>query len=218
MRKLTKEQKRDIRVIAAKREEDIDFSDAPPGFEQVLSEILCMDSYCWELHIVGYSGRDNTLRVVECKSYLDSSGPGWKLHNRSHEPSRSTWLDDRRDDDANLDEVERISILGARNLVTGESSEMQDNLGWQYKSQLWQANQTRAGDPAVSWTALGIVAAGVQERETRRCESGGRDQHGRDGRQDDKCHCANALQDIAATQELRTVECRIALFQQSGLT
>ena len=89
MRKLTKEQKRDIRVIAAKRDEDIDFSDAPPGFEQVVSEILWMDGYCWELHIVGYSGRDNTLRVVECKSYLDSSGPGWKLHNRSHESSRS---------------------------------------------------------------------------------------------------------------------------------
>ena len=29
MRKLTKEQKRDIRVIAAKKDEDIDFSDAP---------------------------------------------------------------------------------------------------------------------------------------------------------------------------------------------
>ncbi len=30
MRKLTKEQKHDIRAIAAKRDEDIDFSDAPP--------------------------------------------------------------------------------------------------------------------------------------------------------------------------------------------
>ena len=29
MRKLIKEQKRDIRAIAAKRDEDIDFSDAP---------------------------------------------------------------------------------------------------------------------------------------------------------------------------------------------
>jgi uncharacterized protein (DUF4415 family) len=29
MRKLTKEQKRDIRAIAAKRDQDIDFSDAP---------------------------------------------------------------------------------------------------------------------------------------------------------------------------------------------
>ena len=30
MRKLTKEQQRDIRAIAAKRDRDIDFSDAPP--------------------------------------------------------------------------------------------------------------------------------------------------------------------------------------------
>jgi uncharacterized protein (DUF4415 family) len=30
MRKLTKGQKRDIKAIAAKRDEDIDFSDAPP--------------------------------------------------------------------------------------------------------------------------------------------------------------------------------------------
>jgi uncharacterized protein (DUF4415 family) len=30
MRKLTKEQKRDIRAVAAKRDEDLDFSDAPP--------------------------------------------------------------------------------------------------------------------------------------------------------------------------------------------
>src|ERR1700756_24259 len=30
MRKLTKEQKRDIKAIAAKRDQDIDFSDAPP--------------------------------------------------------------------------------------------------------------------------------------------------------------------------------------------
>jgi len=30
MKKLTKEQKRDIRAIAAKRDGDIDFSDAPP--------------------------------------------------------------------------------------------------------------------------------------------------------------------------------------------
>jgi hypothetical protein len=28
----------------------------------------------WELDIVGYSGRENLLRVVECKSYLDSTG------------------------------------------------------------------------------------------------------------------------------------------------
>src|ERR1700719_1729521 len=68
------------------------------AFEQVVSEILWMDGYWvrtsvkvdltkeekvsigrpssprWELDIVGYRGRDNTLRVVECKSYLDSRG------------------------------------------------------------------------------------------------------------------------------------------------
>ena len=68
------------------------------AFEQVVSEILWMEGFwvrtsvkvqltkeekvCigkpssprWELDIVGYSGRDNTLCVVECKSYLDSRG------------------------------------------------------------------------------------------------------------------------------------------------
>ncbi len=68
------------------------------AFEQLVSEILWMDGYWvrtsvkvelskkekkaigrpssprWELDIVAYSGRDNLLRVVECKSYLDSRG------------------------------------------------------------------------------------------------------------------------------------------------
>jgi hypothetical protein len=68
------------------------------AFEQIVSEILWMDGYWvrtsvkvdltkeekrligrhssprWELDIVAYSGRDNLLRVVECKSYLDSVG------------------------------------------------------------------------------------------------------------------------------------------------
>src|SRR4029077_3347826 len=39
MRKPTKEQKRDIRVIAAKRDEDIDFSDAPPVLDWSGAEI-----------------------------------------------------------------------------------------------------------------------------------------------------------------------------------
>ncbi len=39
MRKLTKQQKRDIRVIAAKRDEDIDFSDAPPVLDWSGAEI-----------------------------------------------------------------------------------------------------------------------------------------------------------------------------------
>ncbi len=39
MRKLTKQQKRDIRAIAAKRDRDIDFSDAPPVFDWSAAEI-----------------------------------------------------------------------------------------------------------------------------------------------------------------------------------
>jgi len=68
------------------------------AFEQLVSEILWMQGYWvrtsvkvdltkkekraigrpssprWELDVVAYSGRDNVLRVVECKSYLDSRG------------------------------------------------------------------------------------------------------------------------------------------------
>ena len=68
------------------------------AFEQLVSEILWIEGYWvrtsvkveitkeekrnigrhssprWELDIVAYSGRDNVLRVVECKSYLDSRG------------------------------------------------------------------------------------------------------------------------------------------------
>jgi len=39
MRKLTREQKRDIRAIAAKRDEDIDSSDAPPLLDWSGAEI-----------------------------------------------------------------------------------------------------------------------------------------------------------------------------------
>jgi hypothetical protein len=68
------------------------------AFEQLVAEILWMNGYWvrtsvkveltkeekrqigrpssprWELDIVAYSGRDNLLRVVECKSYFDSLG------------------------------------------------------------------------------------------------------------------------------------------------
>jgi uncharacterized protein (DUF4415 family) len=39
MRKLTKEQKRDIRAIAAKKDREIDFSDAPPVLDWSGAEI-----------------------------------------------------------------------------------------------------------------------------------------------------------------------------------
>ena len=68
------------------------------AFEQLVSEILWREGYWvrtsvkvdltkeekrnigrpssprWEIDVVAYSGRDNLLRVVECKSYLDSRG------------------------------------------------------------------------------------------------------------------------------------------------
>jgi len=68
------------------------------AFEQLVSEILWMEGYWvrtsvkveltreekrligrhssprWELDIVAYNGRDNLLRIVECKSYFDSVG------------------------------------------------------------------------------------------------------------------------------------------------
>ena len=68
------------------------------AFEQLVSEILWIDGYWvrnslkveltkeekrqigrhssprWELDVVAYRGRDNLLRVVECKSFLDSPG------------------------------------------------------------------------------------------------------------------------------------------------
>jgi hypothetical protein len=75
------------------------------AFEQLVSEILWMEGYWvrtsvkvdltkkekiligrpssprWELDIVAYSGRDNLLRVVECKSYLDSGGVALRAFN-----------------------------------------------------------------------------------------------------------------------------------------
>jgi hypothetical protein len=68
------------------------------AFEQLVGEILWMEGYWvrtsvkveltkeekrligkpstprWELDVVAYSGRNNLLRVVECKSHLDSPG------------------------------------------------------------------------------------------------------------------------------------------------
>lgn len=72
------------------------------AFESVVSEILWRDGYWvqssfkveltkeekaaidrptsprWELDIVGYSGRRNEIIVVECKSYLDSTGVAFR--------------------------------------------------------------------------------------------------------------------------------------------
>ncbi len=76
MRKLTKEQKRDIRAIAAKRDEDIDFSDAPPVFDWSGAEIG---------KFYRPAKKPVTLR-------LDSDVIAWlKAHGRGYQ-TRANWL------------------------------------------------------------------------------------------------------------------------------
>jgi hypothetical protein len=77
------------------------------AFEQAVSEILYVEGYWvrqsvkveltkkdkvaiglpssprWELDVVAYSGCDNTLKVVECKSYIDSRGIAIRAFNGS---------------------------------------------------------------------------------------------------------------------------------------
>jgi hypothetical protein len=79
------------------------------SFEQIVSEILWRKGYWvhtrvkveltkeekkaigiptsprWELDIVAYNGRDNLLRVVECKSFLDSNGVALRAFNGNDE-------------------------------------------------------------------------------------------------------------------------------------
>lgn len=81
------------------------------AFEQLVSEILWMEGYWvrtsvkveltkeekrkigrpssprWELDIVAYNGRDNLLKIVECKSYLDSRGVALRAFDGSDEKS-----------------------------------------------------------------------------------------------------------------------------------
>jgi hypothetical protein len=78
------------------------------SFEQVVSEILWRQGYWvqrnvkvelsadekkkigrhssprWDIDVVAYRGGDNTLRVVECKSYLDSVGVRFSAFDESH--------------------------------------------------------------------------------------------------------------------------------------
>jgi uncharacterized protein (DUF4415 family) len=70
MRKLTKEQERDIRAIAAKRDEDIDFSDAPPVLD-------------WSGGEIGKFYRPGkkpvTMRLdLDVIAWLKADGPGYQ--------------------------------------------------------------------------------------------------------------------------------------------
>ena len=75
MRKLTKEQKRDIQVIAAKRDEDIDFSDARP--------------VNWKSAEIGKFYRP-TKKIVTMR--LDSDVIAWlKAYGRGYQ-TKANWL------------------------------------------------------------------------------------------------------------------------------
>ena len=76
MRKLTKEQKRDIRAIAAKRDADIDFSDVPPVVD-------------WSGAEIGKFYRPNKKPVT---MRLDSDVIAWlKADGRGYQ-TKANWL------------------------------------------------------------------------------------------------------------------------------
>jgi len=76
MRNLTKNQKRDIRAITAKKDRDIDFSDSPPVLD-------------WSAAIVGKFYRP-TKKPVTMR--LDSDVIEWlKTHGRGYQ-TKANWL------------------------------------------------------------------------------------------------------------------------------
>jgi hypothetical protein len=96
------------------------------AFEQVVSEILWREGYWvrtsikveltaddkkaikrptsprWEIDVVGYSPADNLLRVVECKSFIDSLGVGTHWLDATNKPAAGRY---KLFSDANLRKV-----------------------------------------------------------------------------------------------------------------
>jgi hypothetical protein len=117
------------------------------AFEQLVSEILWMEGYWvrtsvkvdltkeekhmigrpssprWELDIVAYSGRDNLLRVVECKSYLDSPGvraTAFDGSNASHAARYKLFNDPELNRMAQLGYENQVSAVVAKLLLKGK--------------------------------------------------------------------------------------------------
>ena len=76
MRKLTKEQKRDIRAIAGKRDEDIDFSDAAPVLD-------------WSRAVIGKFYRPEKKPVT---MRLDSDVIAWLKSDGRGYQTKANWL------------------------------------------------------------------------------------------------------------------------------
>lgn len=100
MKKLTKGQKRDIQVVAAKKDEDIDFSDAPAVLDWRGAEIgkfhrprkkpvtmrLDSDVIDWlKAYGRGYQTRANGLLRFAMLHYLEGKG---KVRNGNHRARR----------------------------------------------------------------------------------------------------------------------------------
>jgi uncharacterized protein (DUF4415 family) len=76
MKKLTKEQKRDIAAMAAKRDEDIDFSDVPPVLDWSGAEIG---------KFYRIPKKPVTMRLdADVVEWLKTSGPGYQ--------TKANWL------------------------------------------------------------------------------------------------------------------------------
>jgi uncharacterized protein (DUF4415 family) len=105
MRRLTKEQKRDIRVIAAKRDEDIDFSDAPPVLDWSGAEI----------------GKFNRPTKKPVTMRLDSDVIAWlKADGRGYQ-TKANWL--LRHAMTHFRKERNISSRGSRGRRVGKASQ-----------------------------------------------------------------------------------------------
>ena len=103
MKKLTREQKRDIRAIAAKRDEDIDFSDAAPVLNWSGAEIgrfyrpkkkpvtmrLDSDVIAWlKAEGPGYQTKANWLLRRAMLHFTGGNGPGGRRSARQRHSKR----------------------------------------------------------------------------------------------------------------------------------
>ena len=150
------------------------------AFEHVISEILWAEGYWtrpsfkveltkqdkveigrptnprWELDVIAYNGRDNALLMVECKSYLDSTGvkvsalhgqnerdaKRYKLFNEPNTLSVvSNRLTEQLAKQGLIQENPRIKLVLAAGNVAGRSRDSLrkhfDKMGWILWDQAW---------------------------------------------------------------------------------
>jgi hypothetical protein len=67
----------------------------------------------WEIDIVAYSGRDNVLRVVECKSFIDSGGVSAKFFRAAYSKPFKLFTDDTLRETVRARLIEQFVSSGA---------------------------------------------------------------------------------------------------------